>query len=244
MKNILFAFSLLTVITASAQTQFITQGRIEFERKINVMKMIEGDTWWDNYKDKLPKFVTTYFNLSFKDGKTLYEKGRDTEEKPVFNIVDERSDEDIIFSDLNQGTFARRQAVFEERFLLSDSIRKIDWKITNETREIAGFECRKAVGRILDSVYIIAFYTDQIPVSGGPMSYANLPGMILGIAIPRVFMSMFATKVELIEPASTKIVIPTGKLKKTDYKELTGTLQKAMSDWGRWGQKYLINFLL
>jgi GLPGLI family protein len=244
MKNILLAFSLLIVITASAQSEFITQGRIEFERKINVMKMIEGDTWYENFKDKMPKFVTTYFNLSFKDGKTLYEKGRDTDEKPGFNIVDERSDEDIIFTDLNKGTFARRQAVFEESFLLSDSIRKIDWKITNETRDIAGFECRKAVGRILDSVYIIAFYTDQIPVSGGPMSYTNLPGMILGIAIPRVFMSMFATKVELIEPASSKLVIPTGKLKKTDYKELTNTLQKAMSDWGRWGQKYLINFLL
>ena len=128
--------------------------------------------------------------------------------------------------------------------MLSDSIRKIDWRITNETRDIAGFECRKAVGRILDSVYIIAFYTDQITVSGGPLSYCNLPGMILGVAIPRTNLTLFATKIQLLEVGPDKLTVPTGKLKKTDYKTLATTLQKAISTWGRYGRKYIINSLL
>jgi GLPGLI family protein len=31
----------------------------------------------------------------------------------------------------------------------------------------------------MDSVFIVAFYTDQIVTSGGPESFNELPGMIL-----------------------------------------------------------------
>ncbi|MGL1507608.1 GLPGLI family protein, partial [Vibrio parahaemolyticus] len=70
--------------------------------------------------------------------------------------------------------------VYERTYLVQDSVRQLDWRITDETRDIAGFECRKAVTKICDSVYIVAFYTDQIPVSAGPESFGGLPGMILG----------------------------------------------------------------
>ncbi|MES2003526.1 MAG: GLPGLI family protein [Bacteroidota bacterium] len=226
-----------------AQTQFITTGKIEFEKKVNIHKEIEDDHWLDGVKDKIPKFRTSLHNLYFKDGKTLYEKGTDVYEKIPF-MDEDRSVDDIIYTDLKQGVFSKKQAVFDETFLISDSIRHIKWQMTNELRDIAGFECHKAVGKILDSVYIVAFYTDQITVSGGPLSYCDLPGMILGIAIPRTNMTIFATKVELTEPKPEKLVVPTGKMKKTDYKGLNVTLQKAMSDWGSYGRKYIIASLL
>jgi GLPGLI family protein len=84
---------------------------------------------------------------------------------------------------------------------------KIDWKITNEPRTIAGFECRKAVARIFDSVVVIAFYTDEIMPSSGPESFGGLPGMILGLAIPRLHTTWYATKLELID-VSGQIIAP------------------------------------
>lgn len=246
MKSALVILFTLFAFAAGAQTQFVTQGKIEFEKKLNIHKEIEGDSWFDNFKDKIPKFQTTYFNLYFKDGKTRYEKGRDSDEPSANNFWGEdRTIDDIVYTDLNTGTFQKKQKVYEQNFLLTDSIRKIDWKLINETRDIAGFECRKAVGFILDTLYIIAFYTDQIPVSGGPLSYGNLPGMIMGIAVPRLNLTIMATKLEMVEPKNEKLMPPPpGKLKKTDYKELTITMQKAMADWGRYGRKNLLNFLL
>lgn len=234
---------LLIAVAARSQAQFITAGKIEFEKKINIHKEIEDDHWLDNVKDKIPKFRTSLHNLYFKDGKTLFEKGTDVYEKIPF-MSDDRSVDDIIYSDLTQGIFSKKQSVFDETFLINDSIRQVKWQMTNDLRDIAGFECHKAVGKILDSVYIIAFYTDQIPVSGGPLSYTNLPGMILGLAIPRNNLTIFATKVELTEPKPEKLVPPTGKMKKTDYKGLVITLQKAMSDWGGYGRKYILSSLL
>lgn len=244
MKKILVFIAFISSIGAGAQTQFITSGKIEFEKKFNIHKEIEGDSWFDNFKDKIPKFQTSYYNLYFQDGKTLYEKGRESDEKPVMFWGEDRTIDDIIFSDLKQGVFYKKQKVFEEKFLLSDSIRKIDWRIFNETRDIAGFECRKAAGIVLDSLYVIAFYTDQIPVSGGPLSYTNLPGMILGLAIPRLNLTIMATKLELTPPKPEKMVVPAGRLKKTDYKDFAATLEKAMSNWGKYGRKNMLNFLL
>ena len=236
-------FIALFHLNVNAQAIFIKQGKIEFEKKENLHKMIEGESWLENFKDKIPQYRSTYFNLYFKDNKTVFEKARDSEEKIPF-FSDDKSTDDIIYSDLQEQVFAKKQHIFEETFLLNDTIRKVDWKITNDTREIAGFTCRKAVGKILDSVYVIAFYTDQIEVSGGPLSFCNLPGMILGIAIPRSNITLFATKLELIDPKPEKLTAPTGKMEKTDYKNLQLVLQKAISDWGSYGKKYIINSLL
>ena len=239
---IIFFLTILSIHT-NAQEQFINAGKIEFEKKENLHKIIEGESWLENFKDKIPQFRTSYFNLYFKDNKTLFEKAKDSDEKIPF-FSDDKSVDDIIFTDLQHQTFSKKQYIFDEVFLLYDSIRKVDWKITNDSRTIAGFECRKAVGKILDSVYIVAFYTDQITVSGGPLSYCNLPGMILGVAIPRSNMTLFATKLELTEPKPEKLSAPTGKMKKTDYKNLQTVLQKAISDWGSYGKKYIINSML
>ena len=84
----------------------------------------------------------------------------------------------------------------------------MDWRITGERRTIAGFECHKAVGRIMDSVYVVAFYTDQIVTNGGPESFNGLPGMILGLAIPRINTTWFATKIEAIEISPLDIAAP------------------------------------
>jgi GLPGLI family protein len=243
MEKLLVTLFIFLSIRSYAQTTFISSGKIEFEKKINFQKETENDHWLDNVRDKMPKYRTSYHNLYFTEGKTLYEKGVESTEKNPF-IQEDKSIDDIIYTDLKQGVFYKKQAIFDETFLLSDSIRFIKWQMTNDLRDIAGFECHKAVGKILDSVYVFAFYTDQIKTSGGPLSFCNLPGMILGIAIPRNNLTIFATKVELIEPKPEKFSIPTGKMKKTDYKGLVQTMQKAMSDWGSYGKKYIINFLL
>ncbi len=243
MKKTLTVIFLIIYFFSDAQTHFISAGKIEFEKKLNIQKETEDDHWLDNVRDKIPKFRTSFHNLYFIEGKTYFEKGIENTEKIPF-MQDDKNVDDIIYSDLKEGIFYKKQAAFDETFLVSDSIRFIKWQMTNDLRDIAGFECHKAVGKILDSVYVVAFYTDQIKTSGGPLSFCNLPGMILGIAIPRSNLTIFATKVELMEPKQEIFKIPTGKMKKTDYKGLTQILQKALSDWGSYGKKYILNSLL
>lgn len=90
------------------------------------------------------------------------------------------------------------QIELDEKYLLKDSLQNITWRFTDEYREIAGYECRRVNGATPDSLYIVAFYTDQIPVSGGPAMVHGLPGMILGLAIPEMHINYWARKVDFI----------------------------------------------
>jgi GLPGLI family protein len=112
----------------------------------------------------------------------------------------------------------------------------IDWKLSpTETREIAGFNCRKATGVIFDSVYVFAFYTDEITISGGPMGINGLPGMILGVTIPRMFTSYIATKLQVAGVDVRTITAPQ-KGKKKEFSELRNNLQRVSKNWGNYGK--------
>lgn len=237
-KYILILILVVLGAGAYSQQQFLAKGRIEFERKINVHRQYEpdeNDTWFKEYISKLPKFHNSYFDLYFSDDKTVYKHNRDGDGPKNFWGIGPAK-ENTIMVDLNKHSFTGAKRVFEENYLVQDSTRRIEWRITNETRTIAGFECRKAVGIICDSVYVVAFYTDEILVSGGPESFNGLPGMILGLAIPRLYTTWFATKVTLIEPTAKDLAEPT-RGRKVNTKALEATLQKSLKDWGKEGQK-------
>lgn len=221
-----------------AQTQFVMKGKIEFERKINVHKQLdteEGSEWYKEFISKQPRFYSSYFDLQFTGNKTVYKPGRESEPFRNWWLIGP-SKENVVITDLESQVMSSQKKVFEDIYLLQDTVGKIQWKITEELRTIAGFECRKAVAIICDSVYVVAFYTDEIPVSGGPESFNSLPGMILGLAVPRLYTTWFATKVELLEPKPTDFTIPTRGKKITDQ-NLQSLLQRSLKDWGKQGQR-------
>jgi GLPGLI family protein len=136
-----------------------------------------------------------------------------------------------------------QKPVFEETFLVDDSLAKINWKITADTRLIAGFECRKAVGIIHDTIAIFAFYTDELLIQGGPESIHGLPGMILGMGVPRLHTTWFATKVE-VNNVNMNSVIPATKGKKVNYKTMIESIDKVLKNWGSYGKNMVLNFMI
>ena len=221
MKRIIFLSAiLLTVLTASAQ-QFIDKAVIEYEVKTNIKKTMGNNSWTEMLKENMPDFKTGYFNYTFADNKSVY-KFDHWGEKKVPEFMRRGDEENIWFFDFTTGKFNMQKDVVGSKFNVADSIPVIEWKLSNENREIAGFNCRKAVGKIMDSVYIFAFYTDEITISGGPCSVSGLPGMILGLTIPRMYTSYIATKVMLngvntasIKPVEAKKYYTNNTLKST-----------------------------
>ena len=235
MKRIIFLLFIAFHFNAQAQ-HFIDAGMIEYEVRVNNHKVFGDGIFAEMFKDKIPQFSTSYYHLFFNKDKALYKFDR-IDEKGKLPWGDNSEQENIWYNDYRNGNFTDQKFVFDNTYLLSDSLIKIDWKLVpNETREIAGFTCRKAVGKVFDSVYIFAFYTDEITLSGGPMGISGLPGMILGITVPRMFTSWIATKVEILNVNLSQIVIPQ-KGKKKKAAELQETVIKATKDWGSWGQQ-------
>ncbi len=244
---ILIFLAVLSFQNAKNQnTIFLTHGKIEYEYKINIYAQMQDyneDGWKDWVKRNMPQFKTSYFNLAFDNNKTLYQPGKDNPENNKIWFSRDVAAENVIYSDFDKQQAVSQKKVFEKTFLVEDSVRKIKWKITDETRTIAGFQCRRANALIMDSVYVVAFYTDEIVTPGGPESFCGLPGMILGVALPHQHVTWFATKLiaDPLKPADFKIPTKGKVATNTSLKE---TLKESLKDWGKYGDKYILQVML
>lgn len=235
--RILLLLSCFLFVGAAAHAQYTMRGRIEYERKVNVHKQWEESDWFERMKDQIPKFALNYFNLSFTTAASLYEPGKEVE-PPKMSWGTPPGATNVVYQDYRSHVITASKQIWEQQFLIRDSLRRLKWRITDEIRTIANYKCRKAVTRICDSVYVVAFYTDDIPVSGGPEQFGGLPGMILELAVPRLYTTWVATKVETVVVKEDDLKAPV-KGKKVKHGELVATLQQSLKDWGKYGYKYI-----
>jgi GLPGLI family protein len=231
-------FSFITVfffaLTSNAQ-QFVDKAVIEFEVSTNLKKTMSNDSWDEMMKDNLSDLKISYFNYTFANNKSIFKFDRWSPKTRIPKYQKAADEENNWYFDFNTGMMNMQKQIVGTNFVIADSIPKIEWKITNENREIAGYNCRKAIGKIMDNVYIFAFYTDDITISGGPCSINGLPGMILGLTIPRLYTSYIATKVDvsLTNPADIK---PITAKKIYDLKELNTLIVERTKDWFSYGE--------
>ena len=242
MKAIKYIFLCCFAITAmqlkAQNTIFLAEGKIEFEKRINLYSQIDEDNSWSELQKKtMPKFKSTFFDLFFSKNKTIYQPGR---ENPDNNKLwyEGVAETNVIFSELDSSKSVSQKKVFEQVFLIQDSTRQIQWKITDETRMVAGFQCRRANAIIMDSIYVVAFYTDDIIAPGGPESFNGLPGMILGVSLPHQHVTWFATKVSARPVTAAELKVPS-KGKKVTNTTMKESLKEVMKDWGKYKQRNL-----
>ena len=203
-----FVVVLIMVYYCNAQN-FIYKGSITYERKIQMHKILEGNSWFKGNMDNIPKFYVSQFQLRFSPDTTVYNKTSDDEPNSASWAVYAKDNE--IISLLYSRQCISKKNIWNDTYIIKDSLRSYKWKLVNETRKIAGIECKKATTIINDSVYIVAFYAENIMVSGGPEQFNGLPGMILGIVVPRLHVSYYAQKVDANE--NQLITLPKQKSK-------------------------------
>ncbi len=198
--------------------------------------------WFENDKDHMPKEIISIFNFTGDSARSIYKRIKEPERKPGM-WFQSFADENVVYNDYTTGMTTTQKPVYEETYLVQDSMLNIKWKITADTRTIAGFNCRKAIGFLFDTVAVFAFYTDDIMINGGPEGIHGLPGLILGVGIPRLHTTWFANKITITD-VNMKSVTPATKGKKISRASMLGTLTKVMKNWDLYGQKMLLNFVI
>lgn len=229
-KKIYFLLMVLLSFEGIQAQQFITKAEIEYEVKANFKKTM-GDGSFLEMIDNLPQYKTGYYHFTFADNKSIYKFDHwDEQSKRIPDFWRKSDEENIWYCDYSTGKLNMQKNIDGTNINIEDTIRKLNWKITNENRIIAGFNCRKAVAKIFDSVYVFAFYTDEIVISGGPCSIAGLPGMILGVTMPRLYTSWIATKV-MLNGVKENEIKPISARKNYDLKFLETTINDRTKDW-------------
>jgi GLPGLI family protein len=234
MKVIYLVVIILSCAAYSNAQQFVDKAEIEFEVNTNLKKMMTDNSWDEMMKENLSDLKTSYWNYTFANNKSIYKFNRWSEKTRIPKYQKDQDEENVWYTDFTTKTRSSQKLIASTSFVLADSIANIEWKLTNENREIAGYNCRKAVGKIFDDVYVFAFYTDDITISGGPCSINGLPGMILGLTIPRLYTSYIATKVTL-ESKNLAEIKPISAKKTYTTLELKTLLTEKTKDWFSWG---------
>lgn len=218
--------------------QFVTQGKIVYERKTNLklqMQTDEDNQWVKSMINKIAQYTISDFVMSFNKEESEYEFEKEREVTGLtFSWGGKPGRENKVYTNFKTGKLLAQKNVYENDYLVEEPQPVYQWKIMDEMRTIAGYPCRKAITRICDSVVVVAYYSDQIMVSGGPEGFNGLPGMILGLAVPRLYTTWFATNVDIL-PQEVKPFKPLKKSKKVNNEELLADLKKGTKDWGKYG---------
>ena len=142
----LFAF-----IAANAQMK---EGKIVYERKINMWKMITDP----EMRTRIPEFRTSQLELLFNDQNSLFRSVPDDEAPDPFanSGGGERGGQRFAFRMPETTTYTNiatqmqyeSRPMFEKTFLVIDSLKPLKWKISEETKTIAKHVCKKATTMI------------------------------------------------------------------------------------------------
>lgn len=220
------------------------RGKIHFERKQNIHNQLDemgkngNKSWIDRMKENVDKYKVDKFELIFERDKSLYRPEEDGIHELKMMWGGAPAEKNRVYSDFENKNLVAQKEIYDKVILLNDSLKKFQWKIKEEFRNIAGYNCRRAETIIMDSVWVVAFYTDAIVAPGGPESFNGLPGMILGIVMPRLNVTYFATDIENYLQETNDIRKPT-KGSKMTQDELEKYLTENMKRWGDWVQRIL-----
>lgn len=77
-----------------------------------------------------------------------------------------------------EGSYKRKEQVFDQEIYVIGNKDEIEWEFLNDTKDILGYKCHKAVSKNKD-LLLSVWFTKEIPLQTGPSLYNNLPGVVL-----------------------------------------------------------------
>ncbi len=126
------------------------------------------------------------------------------------------ADSNPVYKNTESKIYIEEARIAQKVFLIKDNLPQIDWEITKETKEVAGFPVLKATAVLTDEykTEIEAWYSPKLSNKTGPDKLWGLPGIILEIQTQINYddggkegTKYFATKIEVLK-SNEKIKIP------------------------------------
>ncbi|MCE2685320.1 MAG: GLPGLI family protein [Cryomorphaceae bacterium] len=222
--------AVLLSLQAWAQTDYISSGKIIFERRTNLEKRF-NDQRMKRFVTEANKIRIESFQLAFNDTSSYFAVLPSNEPEEMAWLTTKNA----YYQNLNESSQLMMLAVFGQNVYVQDSLPQRIWKITEGKRIICGYECRKAIYQKNDSTRLYAWYSPLLTPSVGPEGFCGLPGTILGLATEDGGIVYFAKKIDLSKPKQEELLLNPGKNKVFTIAELRQKIEKdyGSTPWGK-----------
>jgi len=206
----------------------VYEGKIVYERRTNLEKRYKGQEMNRWMKGDMKKPKIDMFELHFNDSSSVF--------VPIeSDMPDERewsTMKNLSYQNLKTQQRKQEFSFWGTKVLLEDSLRQRAWRITESSRNIAGYNCKQAIWEANDTTRIYAWYAEELVSSTGPETFNGLPGVILGLATEDGGVVYFAKEVTPMKVAIAEN-IPTGKPKEWyNEEDLRALVLDRFSSWG------------
>ena len=263
-KYLLTAFGILGLLALQAQT---SQGKVIYDRTVKLQFSFAGMP--GGMEQQMPSSRTDKYELTFGNNQSLWKQAENendddggafqTEGGAQIRMIVAGSN-DVLYTNLETGKKVERRELMDKNFIVDDSISKLKWKMTGETKSILGHNCMKATATRLskrttmnmdngvmerkevdDTAAIVAWFATDIPVSAGPSEFqGQLPGLILELDVKdgtQIFKALsISEKADL-----AAIKEPSGKKRYTaaEFKEEREKMLKEMNQNNGGGRRII-----
>jgi GLPGLI family protein len=206
MKKIL-VIGCLALATGAATAQQ-REGRVVYERTMQLQLRIAG---MEGAEHMMPRTHTDKMEVLFANNQSLRRQLEDeTPDETGFGgagggmqirVMGGGADA-ITYHNFTDSRLVEKREFATKQYLLTDSIRKQNWKLTGQTKTILNQVCQQATTQriqrrmqmsmengsmkreeVPDTMNIVAWFAPAIPVPAGPDYQGQLPGLILEIDI-------------------------------------------------------------
>ncbi|MBS1513320.1 MAG: GLPGLI family protein [Bacteroidetes bacterium] len=248
-KIVLTALAFAALVSAQAQ---LKQGTISYERT----NTFEAHLNINGMEQVMPQTRKQNFELLFTSSQTLWkaaeqdnndDMGSSEGGMQIHMII--IGSNDVLFTNLDSKTKVEKREVLDKNFIVDDSVKILQWKMTGETKTILDHNCMKATAtqirkstkmtndngvmerkEVTDTMPVVAWFATDIPIATGPAEFqAQLPGIILEMDINNGKQLYKATAIkEKVDVADIKA--PTGKKHYTpdEFKKESDKLMQEM----------------
>ncbi len=215
---LLFLLAVSPFVTAIAQHN---EGIVSYDQKINMHKRLQDESM----KAMIPEFRTNKMQLSFRGSESLYKAAEqpaneesdnsDGNGNTVRMVIRVPQNETYRNYDLQKNVEIRELA--GQKFLVEDTLKRMPWKLTGETKKIQNYDCMKATMiNKANNQPIVAWFTEAIPVPSGPAGFGGLPGLILEVDVNDGDMVYKTTKIDFKSLTGNDLKTPSGGKKITN----------------------------
>ena len=252
MKNILLIVVLFAFAKAYSQK---IQGIATYKTQRSVDIKLDSTSGMNSemqksIQEQLRKQFQKEFDLSFNNDEKLWKENESisTPQAPSSGMVIMMTgNSDELYQNVNEKKYVKQSDMMGKLFLIEDALKKPEWKLEKETKNIWQYTCFKAtlteeieetimtdssddVEKTKESRVTTAWYTLDIPVQHGPEDFWGLPGLILEVNDGK--MAMMCTKVVLNPEAGVVIEAPSKgkKVTQAEYDDISEKKSKEMME--------------
>jgi len=203
MKAVYLLMGVLIASQASAQQQ---QGRVvyEFTRQLQLRMMGPDGTEQAMPRTRVFKIEVLFGNNQMLRRQLEDDNANDFQPDEGGGGMQIRigGDDDVTWLNFSEQRKVEQREFATKQYLVTDSIHKLNWKLTGESKTIMCYICQQAITtsigkrrtmsmengnmsskEVPDTSAVVAWFTLAIPVPAGPDYQGQLPGLILEIDV-------------------------------------------------------------